>query len=195
MAGPRIIAGSARGRILATPPGGVTRPSAGRVRQALFDILAHAPWAEDDLIAGRAVLDVFAGSGALGLEALSRGAARATFIESDRAACEAIRQNAAACRVADRARILPADALAPPPGTKHDLVLLDPPYGQDLVPRAVASLDASGWIAPGAAIAAELGRADRLPRYIAPFVERRHAAARLVIWRAESAHDMGDRSA
>lgn len=195
MAAPRIIAGAARGRILATPPGHATRPSAGRVRQALFDILSHAPWAEDDLIDGRAVLDVFAGSGALGLEALSRGAARATFIDSDRAACDAIRRNASACRVAERARILQADALAAPRGTKHELILLDPPYGKDLVPRAVAALDEAGWIASGAVIAAELGRADPLPPDIAPLVERSHGAARLVVWRTAPTHDTDGRSA
>lgn len=195
MRGPRIIAGSARGRNLVTPPGCATRPSAGRVRQALFDILVHAPWADEELIEGRAVLDVFAGSGALGLEALSRGAARATFIESDRAACEAIRRNAASCRVADRVRILQVDALAPPRGTNHNLILLDPPYGREHVPRAVAALDRAGWIAERAVIVAELGRADALPPNIAPLVERSHGAARLVIWRAAPADDTGGRCA
>jgi 16S rRNA (guanine966-N2)-methyltransferase len=78
MTAPRIIAGSWRGRTLVTPAGTTTRPTAGRVRQAVFDMLMHAPWAER-AIEGRAVLDVFAGSGALGLEALSRGAARVVF--------------------------------------------------------------------------------------------------------------------
>jgi len=178
----RIIAGAWRGRLLASPEGATTRPSAVRVRQALFDILLHAPRPER-VVEGRAVLDVFAGSGALGFEALSRGAARVSFIENDRAACAAVRRNIASCDCADRATLVVANALAPPRGSPHELVLLDPPYGQGLVPRTVAALDAAGWIAPGAIIAAEFGRADPVPDHVAPLVEREHGAARLVIWR------------
>ena len=183
MAAPRIIAGAWRGRALGAPPGLTTRPTAGRVRQALFDMLMHAPWAEG-AVAGSAVLDVFAGSGALGLEALSRGAANATFIDHDRAAMDMIRRNIAACNATDRARLIPADALNPPQGPPHTLILLDPPYGNDLVPRAIAALAKTGWIAPEALIAAEFGRSDPPPPGIEPLAERTHGAARLVIWRA-----------
>lgn len=186
MAAPRIIAGAWRGRLLATPGGATTRPTAGRVRQALFDILLHAPWA-GDAVAAQRVLDAFAGAGALGLEALSRGAAFATFIEQDRAALAAIRHNIAACRAEAKSRIVAADALAPPPGTPHQLILLDPPYGQDLVPAAIAALDARGWIAPGALIAAEFGRTAPLPAGLTPLAERTHGAARLAIWRHHGA--------
>jgi 16S rRNA (guanine966-N2)-methyltransferase len=182
MAGPRIIAGAWRGRVLAAPEGTLTRPTAGRVRQALFDILLHASWT-DSTVGGRTVLDAFAGSGALGLEALSRGAAGATFIEQDRAALAALRRNIAACRAEDRSRIIAADALAPTRGTPHDLVLLDPPYGKGLVTRAVSAFAATGWLAPGALIAAELGKADPAPEGVCPLAERTHGAARLVIWR------------
>lgn len=182
MPGPRIIGGALRGRTLVAPEGQSTRPTAGRVRQALFDILMHAPWA-DDAVIGRKVLDVFAGSGALGLEALSRGAESACFIERDGTALAVIRRNLAACRAEDRGRVVAADALAPPRGTPHDLVLLDPPYGQDMVPRAVAALDAAGWIAPHALIAAEIGRADPPPHGPDILAERAHGAARLMIWR------------
>ncbi|MCF3947504.1 16S rRNA (guanine(966)-N(2))-methyltransferase RsmD [Acidiphilium sp. AL] len=183
MAAPRIIAGVLRGRVLATPEGLATRPSSARVRQALFDILAHARWAEHAIV-GRTVLDVFAGSGALGLEALSRGAARATFIEADRAACVAIRRNIDACRVGDQADLVAADALAPPRAAMpHDLVLLDPPYGAGLIPRALDALGKAGWIAPDALIAAEFGRADPIPNDIAILAERIHGPARLAIWR------------
>ncbi|WP_174502617.1 16S rRNA (guanine(966)-N(2))-methyltransferase RsmD [Acidiphilium sp. C61] len=182
MSGPRIIAGAWRGRTLAVPEGALTRPTAGRVRQALFDILLHAPWAEDAVV-GRAVLDAFAGSGALGLEALSRGAASATFIERDRAALAALRRNLVACRAEDRGRIVAVDALAPPRGTPHDLILLDPPYGRDLVPQALQALAGAGWLAPGALIAAEFGKADPPPADLSVLAERAHGPARLVIWR------------
>ena len=182
MTGPRIIAGAWRGRLLSAPDGTLTRPTAGRVRQALFDILLHAPWA-DGAVSGRMVLDAFAGSGALGLEALSRGAAGATFIERHRAALADLRRNIAACGAEDRTRIVAADALAPPHGLPHDLVLLDPPYGQQLVTPAVSVLATAGWLAPRALIAAEIGKADPAPEGVCPLAERTHGAARLVIWR------------
>src|SRR5580698_7886643 len=152
----RIVAGQWRGRTLIAPPGSRTRPTADRVRQALFDMLLHAPWGGRDLIEGAHVLDVFAGTGALGLEALSRGAAFATFIEQDRAALAALRANIATLRAADRTAILAGDALATKAlaaapfttlnGTACALVFLDPPYGADLVQRALAHLTEGGWI-------------------------------------------------
>src|SRR5271165_7315288 len=108
----RIVAGAWRGRVLQAPPGDTTRPTADRVRQALFDMLLHAPWGGHDAIEGAHVLDVFAGTGALGLEALSRGAAFATFIEQDRAALAALHANIATLRAADRTAVLAGDALA-----------------------------------------------------------------------------------
>jgi 16S rRNA (guanine966-N2)-methyltransferase len=180
---PYIIGGAWRGRKLMVPSGMVTRPTAARVRQALFDMLRHAPWAGRDLLHDAIVLDVFAGSGALGLEALSRGAARVSFIERDRAAAVAISANLKTFQADDRGRLFPADATDPPPGLPHDLILLDPPYGQGLVPRALDALAAKGWIAPGAVIAAELGHDETPPGNIEPLVERPHSTARLVIWR------------
>ncbi len=159
----RIVAGAWRGRTLAAPPGDTTRPTADRVRQALFDRLMHAPWAGRDTLPGAAVLDVFAGTGALGLEALSRGAATAAFIERDRPALLALKANVAAVGAGSRCRIVPADALRPPPGTPCGLVFMDPPYGQDLAVPALAALHAAGWIAPGALLLLELGRDEKLP--------------------------------
>ena len=94
----RIVAGIWRGRALTAPSGGATRPTADRVRQALFDMLLHAPWGGRDRITGATVLDAFAGTGALGLEALSRGAAKAHFIERDQPALAALRANIARLR-------------------------------------------------------------------------------------------------
>ncbi len=178
----RIVAGAWRGRALAAPPGDATRPTADRVRQALFDMLMHAPWAGPDAVRGATVLDAFAGTGALGLEALSRGAVHATFIERDRAALAALHANVAACGAA--AIVLAADALRPPPGRPCGLVFLDPPYGQDLVPRAVAALRDVGWIASGALVVAEVGRAEPSPAPGGPLATRTHGAARIEIWRA-----------
>lgn len=156
----RIIAGAWRGRALAAPPGQATRPTADRVRQVLFDMLLHAPWAGRARIEGARVLDAFAGTGALGLEALSRGAAEAVFIERDRAALGTLRANIAACRAEGRCRVLPCDATTPPAGVACQLLLLDPPYAQGLAGAALAALAARGWIAPGALLAIETGRCE-----------------------------------
>jgi 16S rRNA (guanine966-N2)-methyltransferase len=178
----RIVAGRWRGRALAAPGGAATRPTADRVRQALFDMLMHAPWAGRAAVEDAVVLDAFAGTGALGLEALSRGAARATFIEQDRAALAALRANIAATGAT--ARVIAGDATRPPPGAPCGLVFLDPPYGKDLGPRAVAALSAAGWIAPGALVVLEIGRGEALPAIGTLLDDRAHGAARLTIWRA-----------
>ena len=211
----RIVAGEWRGRALAAPPGRDTRPTADRVRQALFDMLLHAPWGGREAVVGARVLDAFAGTGALGLEALSRGAAHAVFVERDRDALRALRANIATCRAEARSTVMPADllALCPDPGSPpariarirapgaaglpgsglsasldcpdpgRDLLFLDPPYGQDLIPRALARLRASGWIARGALIIAETARDEPLSLPGAPLAERTHGAARLTVWR------------
>lgn len=182
----RIIAGRHRGRRLEAPPGAATRPTADRVRQALFDMLWHAPWAGRGAVEAARVLDAFAGTGALGLEALSRGAAAAWFMERDRAALGVLRANIAACREAERAQVLPGDATRPPRAAAAcTLVFLDPPYAQDLVPRALSALMEAGWIAPGALVIAETGREETLalPGY-AVLAEREHGAARLHCLRA-----------
>ena len=178
----RIVAGAWRGRTLAAPPGDATRPTADRVRQALFDRLMHAPWAGRAVIEGAHVLDAFAGTGALGLEALSRGAAHATFLERDRTALATLRANIAACRAEAQCTVLAADALRPPRGPAQTLWFLDPPYGTGLVPQAVACLTAAGWAAPGTLVLAELGRDDPPPA--ADLLDdRRQGAARVVAWR------------
>jgi 16S rRNA (guanine966-N2)-methyltransferase len=179
----RIVAGTWRGRTLAAPPGTQTRPTADRVRQALFDMLLHAPWAGRDVIEGADVLDVFAGTGAFGLEALSRGAALATFVEHDRAALAALRANIAACHAREYSTVLAMDALAVPPGEAASVVFLDPPYRSFLLARAIDHLQAVGRIAPHALLIAETAR-DEPPPTAAPLLaERVHGAARLSIWR------------
>src|ERR1700712_2217774 len=130
MAGPRIIAGKYRGKILKAPEGLGTRPTNARARQAAFDILMHAPWAGHGFLETAKVLDVFAGTGAYGIEALSRGAVAASFVENDREALAVLRENIAACKIENICKIIRADASHPPPGTPHDLIFLDPPYAK-----------------------------------------------------------------
>jgi len=157
----RVIAGAWRGKRLVAPPGIATRPTADRVRQALFDVLWHAPWAGRAVIEGARVLDAFAGSGAMGIEALSRGAAEATFLETDAAALAAIRANLRACRAEARGRVLRADATAPPPAAAPcGLVFLDPPYGKGLVQASLAALLGAGWIGREAVVVAEFGAGE-----------------------------------
>jgi 16S rRNA (guanine966-N2)-methyltransferase len=178
----RIIAGRYKGQRLIAPAGAETRPTSDRARQALFDTLMHAPWAQD-AVRGAAILDVFAGTGALGLEALSRGAASASFIERGRPALAALRANIAACGASDLCRVVAADVRKPPSGAAHSLVFLDPPYRQGLVPAALAALGAAGWIAPDAHIVAEVGAAEPPPTTGELLADRTHGAARIYVWR------------
>jgi 16S rRNA (guanine966-N2)-methyltransferase len=132
----RVIAGELRGRRLVAPPGPTTRPTADRVREATFNALTSL-----DAIDGAEVLDLFAGSGALGIEALSRGAARCTFVERDRAALEALRDNLRRCGLGDdRARVVVGDAGSV--AGRWDLALLDPPYAFDGWEALLGGLDA-----------------------------------------------------
>jgi 16S rRNA (guanine966-N2)-methyltransferase len=182
----RIDAGSHRGVRLATPEGRDTRPTADRARQAVFNILAHT----HDAIRDAKVLDVFAGSGAMGLEALSRGGARASFIESDRAAAEAIRQNITACREQPRAQLFTNDALKPPRLVPNwgpaSLIFLDPPYGKDLLIPALNALREAGWIASEALLVAEMHRKDvfAAPAGFELLDDREYGKARFVVVRA-----------
>ncbi len=181
MPGLRIIAGQFRGRILSAPAGFGTRPTNARARQAVFDILMHAPWAGPGFIQSASVLDVFAGTGAYGIEAVSRGAASVSFIENDREALNVLRDNIAACKIENISKIIKADALHPPAGAPHDLVFLDPPYAKNLIPQAVAALSAANYFAPGAVFMAELGPGDEFtPTNI--LSERQHGKARLIFW-------------
>lgn len=180
----RVIAGRLRGRKLIAPTGDTTRPTADRARQALFDMLSHAPWAGDPWQDCR-VLDAFAGSGALGIEALSRGAAHVTFLETARPAQAAIRANIAACGEAARATIQPADATRPPRAPAPcGLAFLDPPYRAGLLPRALAALAAQGWFAPDAILCLELAPDEPAEFPYTILADRTHGAARLLVLRA-----------
>jgi 16S rRNA (guanine966-N2)-methyltransferase len=183
----RIVAGAWRGRSLIAPPGQTTRPTADRVRQALFDMLLHGPWGGRSIIEGAVVLDGFAGTGALGLEALSRGAATACFIESDPAALRALRSNIVACKATERTQVVAADMLHVGPGVPATLIFLDPPYGHDLVPRALARLQQTGRTSPEAMVIAETGREETWTPNHPVLAERKFGAARILIFQAGQA--------
>ena len=162
----RIVAGTFRGRQLVAPKGQSTRPTADRTRQALFNVLEHATWAAR--LHGGRVLDAFAGSGALGLEALSRGGDFCLFLDRSAAAREAIGANVGALNLADRTRIDRRDpttlsARSNGDGAPFDLVFLDPPYGQGLGEAALMRLASGGWLAETALAVLERGVADPAP--------------------------------
>lgn len=154
----RIVSGAHRGRTLKTPPGDATRPTSDRARQAVFNILEHAPWAGE--LNGARVIDLFAGSGALGFEAISRGAGFCLFVETDEAARGAIRENIDALGLFGATRIHRRDAtdlgLKPASaGEPFDLAFLDPPYRKGFCEKALESLAAGGWLKPGAVLMVE----------------------------------------
>ena len=150
----RIIAGRFRGLALASvgkgDAGAHLRPTTDRVRESLFSMLTGGRFG--DPIEDARVLDLFAGTGALGLEALSRGASHVTLVDDGRKALSLIRENIQKCRCADEATILKRDATRLPEGTPHDLIFLDPPYGKGLGEKALAAAIKSGWVADGALI-------------------------------------------
>jgi len=189
----RIVGGKHRGRKIEAPPGLDVRPTSDRAREALFNILIHGHLSADGTspLAGARVLDAFAGSGALGLEALSRGAEHALFIESDLKACAAIRANAKALGETGNVTVIPGDATKPPPcpGNSCSIVFLDPPYGRDLAASALEALAARRWIAAGAVCVVELAINDgiTLPSRFALLDDRKYGKARLLILRHQSA--------
>jgi len=157
----RIVAGRWRGRALATlgkgDAGAHLRPTADRVRESLFSMLAGGRFG--DPLDGARVLDLFAGTGALGLEALSRGAAEAVFVDDGRVAQRLIRENIAKCGAGPETRLISRDAtrLGPNPDAPFGLIFLDPPYAKGLGEKAISAALAGGWIAPGALIVWEEG--------------------------------------
>jgi 16S rRNA (guanine966-N2)-methyltransferase len=155
----RIIAGEWRGRKLQAPAGDTTRPTADRTRETLFSMLASRLGSFEGLF----VADLFAGSGALGLEALSRGAARAVFVEQDADALKALRANVAALGAQARCDVRAASVMALAATTlPADLLLLDPPYETGAGAVALDRLLRLGWIAPGAWIAVETSRREEV---------------------------------
>ena len=175
----RIIAGQWRGRAIIAPAGEETRPTANRVREALFSMLTSRLGSFE----GLRVLDGFAGTGALGLEALSRGAARATFVEKDAEAVKALRRNIEKLGVAADVIAAPIETLGAAPAP-CDIILLDPPYGAGLANLALARLVERGWVAPHAIISVETGAKEELASEFEVLAVRNHGKARLHLLRA-----------
>ena len=184
----RIVGGQHRGRRLAAPAGRDVRPTSDRARESLFNRLVHGGYGAGGAspLAGARVLDAFCGSGALGLEALSRGAAHATFMDTSAAALDCVRANAEALGEGARSTYRAADATRPPLAPDAvSLAFLDPPYGTGLAATALAALAAAGWLAPAALAAVEVGRDEPLepPARFEALDERATGAARLLILR------------
>ena len=175
----RIISGQWRGRPLAAPKGLQTRPTADRTRETLFSMLTSRIGSFEEL----RVADLYAGSGALGLEALSRGAAHCTFVENDRAAVEAIRANAANLS-ATGIEVMAMSAARLPNAQPFHLILADPPYADGSGSAAVAAVVAASWLAPGGWMAVETERGASVdPGPLTVEVERDPGRARLTLLR------------
>lgn len=156
----RIIGGKNRGTRLVAPLGANTRPTSDRARESLFNILAHRYHAD---LMGAKVLDIFAGSGALGLEALSRGAESLCLVEQDKEAIAAIKKNVLACYAQDRVRIMQENALHLKKGDKGaNLIFIDPPYHQGLVAPLLDVLVKKEWLADQALLILEMGPGDQV---------------------------------
>lgn len=188
----RISGGSLKNLHLTTPPGRETRPTSERARSAIFDMLRHAPWGGDDVFSGT-VLDGFAGTGALGLEALSRGCAFAYFFEKNTKALKALSANIERCKMQENVRLYATDILRPPIFKKSwnlplpSLLFLDPPYGKNLIPRALKILKKTGWLEnPSLLIVAETGENETIEMLNEKenfLDERRFGAAIVRFWR------------
>lgn len=182
----RIIGGRHRGRVLESPPDAAVRPTSDRARESLFNILEHGRLARGGLspVRGSRVLDAFCGTGALGLEALSRGAAFVTFIDTSTAALRLAQTSARMLGETATTRFLQADVTHPPrPDAPCTLAFLDPPYGEGLAAPSLAALAAAGWLADGAIVVVETATRDDLdlPPGFTRADERRYGKAKLTL--------------
>ncbi len=178
----RINAGKHKGRQLVAPKGKTTRPTSDMAREAIFNVLAHGV-AGPQLIGAR-IADIFAGTGAIGLEALSRGADFATFVETAPAALKALVENIENLRETERTKVLKTSAtqLGPPPGGAFDVVFLDPPYDQGLSQAALERLIEQGWLNDGAVVVVEVAAKEAMqpPGEFEVLKEKTYGAARAV---------------
>lgn len=181
----RIIAGNYKGTTLYAPMGKETRPTLDRARQTLFDILLHAPWAGKAFIENAIVLDAFAGTGALGLEALSRGAQKAYFFEKNIQTRQVLEKNIQLCR-ANPVSIVYKDVIMPPLSNCFcNLIFFDPPYHHKLIPIALEQLQKNQWISEDALIVTEtaIDEEIQLNSSFSVITERKVGAAHLKFWK------------
>ncbi len=180
-----IVAGKHKGRRIEAPEGRAVRPTASRTREAVFNILSHGRYASEDapLLRGR-VADIFCGSGAMGLEALSRGASHVTFVDKSRESLEAVEYNVKHFGETSTTRIIRADSsilpLAPHP---HEILLIDPPYNSGLIVGALNTAKAGGWIAPhGVAVVEQAWKeAITIPKGWQQIDERKYGNTRVLL--------------
>lgn len=179
----RIIGGHYRGKKLRGPPAGGTRPTADRTREMIFNVLLHNPAFGPKPLSDQSVLDIFAGTGALGLEAFSRGAQSVVFIENHRAVLPILYANVKALGLSHTC-VLAQDALKilTPPALPFTLVFLDPPYHQDLSLPILARLSTHGWLAKEAIIIIETAKDESLliPPFLSLVTERTSGAAKVL---------------
>lgn len=182
----RVITGSARGRVLKELQGMETRPTTGKVKESIFSIIQFD-------IEGRRVLDLFAGTGQLGIEALSRGAASCVFCDQRRDAVQLIRENLAVCGLSEHAAVRQGDAMAYlRSGEKFDIVFLDPPYGSGLLERALADIMAFDICRAHGIIVAESAADTQLPPAAAPYSlyrEYRYGKIKLTVYHRSGNED------
>jgi 16S rRNA (guanine966-N2)-methyltransferase len=190
----RIVAGRHRGRPIAAPAGRDIRPTSDRVREAVFNILEHRDWGAGGIsvVTGARVLDGFCGTGALGLEALSRGAGHVTFMDKNRAALNLCRETLEALGERSAANLLQGDCLKPVrPAEPCNLVFLDPPYKAGLAGPALEALRNAGWIAPGCVCVVETGAKDNpeTPEGFEMLDARKYGAAKIHFMRSNTPSD------
>ncbi len=179
----RVITGTARGRHLGELKGLETRPTAGRVKEGVFSALQFE-------LEGRRVLDLFAGTGQMGIEALSRGALSCTFVDRRKDAAALVRDNLALCGFSDRAQVVCGDAMGYLASlrTRYDLIFLDPPYADDVLERAIAHIARFDILAPRGIIVAESPADKRLPALGAPYGisrEYRYGKIKVTVYRRD----------
>jgi 16S rRNA (guanine966-N2)-methyltransferase len=180
----RIIAGEWRKRVLVAPEGQVTRPTADRTRETLFSMLTSRLGDFADL----RVADLYAGSGALGFEALSRGAREVVFVETDVPARRAIEANAVTMGATERKRVLATSAEHLPAAAAFDVIFADPPYGAGSGDKVVQAVCAAGWLAPGGWLAIETARGEVIePGPLTKDAERDTGRARITLLRRDAA--------
>ena len=186
----RIIAGKHRGRKIETSNAKTLRPTAGRTREALFNILSHGEFSgvDNSPFIDRQVADLFCGSGALGFEALSRGAAGVTFVDQSQDSLNLARSTAETLKEMSQVRLLRSDSSQLPPSlVRHSLVFIDPPYNSGLAPKALGSLRRQHWLEKNAVCVVEVSARETLepPEGFTLFDERKYGNTTVFLLRAE----------
>ncbi len=186
----RISAGTLKGLKLHTPGqhqgNNPLRPTSSRIRESMFDILTHGSLG--NCITHRRVLDLFAGTGALGIEALSRGAASVTFVEKNRCNLDLLTRNVSKANVRNNSSIVQADATRLPPNKRgvHDLIFLDPPYGQDLHEGSIRSALKGGWMTPECVLVLETGKPVSTSSFWLEHIVRKYGTTYITIGRVKN---------